>query len=336
MESILLVAALLPAIVLIVYVYRHDKVESEPVGLVARVFFLGAASGIVAGIIEGILIGTLEAFMDGGLLMIFIEYFICVAAVEEACKYACLNSVKRHPAFDYVFDAIVYSVAAALGFAALENVLYVFDGGLETALVRAILSVPGHAADGVVMGVFFGLARQRELRGNKAGARTFYWLAFLLPTIEHGFYDAALSLDSDFMALVAVVFDLAFIVVAFVLVKRTSSKDAPLQPQAAPRVEGGYSGGATLGGGPSGAPESPSRSFDAGAFVAGVSDSRGVQTSNVPRSDSWQQSSAQGMAQSSPAAQAPSQSSWACPQCGAYNGGNFCTNCGRARPQWLR
>lgn len=236
MNTVLLVAALLPAVVLMSYVYKKDGVEREPVGLVTRVFLLGAASGIVAGIVESILISSLESMLAPGVLLIVIEYFVCVAAVEEACKFACLNTVKKRPEFDYVFDAVVYAVAAALGFAALENVFYVLDGGLETAIMRAILSVPGHASDGVVMGVFYGLARQRELHGNKAAARTFYWLAFLLPVIEHGFYDAALSTESDLLSMAAILFDLAFIGIAFVLVRRISASDRPLHPQGAARV----------------------------------------------------------------------------------------------------
>ena len=232
MDAILLAAALLPAIALMVYVYNRDKVEREPVGLVLRVLLLGALSGLVAAFIESVLIDVFESTLSGAFLII-VEYFIGVAAVEEACKYAALSSVKNNPAFNHIFDAVVYAVAAALGFAALENVFYVFDpidGGLDTAFWRAILSVPGHAADGVVMGVFFGIARRRELHGEP-GARTYYWLAWLLPVIEHGFYDAALSTESDFMALVAMASDLAFIAIAFALVKRTASKDAPLHPK---------------------------------------------------------------------------------------------------------
>lgn len=233
MDAVLLVAALLPAVALMVFVYRKDRVEREPVGLVVRMLLLGAASGLVAAFVEGILFEVVEAVIPAGFFLLFVEYFICVAAVEEACKYACLNTVKRNPAFSHVFDAVVYAVAAALGFAALENVFYVFDpidGGLGTAAMRAILSVPGHAADGVVMGVFFGLARQRELHGNTSGARSYYWLAFLLPVVEHGFYDMALSTDSDFMALLAMAFDLAFVGVAFALVRRVSATDASLHP----------------------------------------------------------------------------------------------------------
>ena len=228
----LLAAALIPAIALMWYVYRKDKAEPEPIGLVLRVFLLGAASGIVAALVEGVLFDVFEAVIPAGMLLIVIEYFVGVAAVEEGCKYFGLNTVRKNPEFNYVFDAVVYSVAAALGFAALENIFYVFDGGLEVAFTRAIFSVPGHMADGVVMGVFFGLARQRELHGNAAGARSYYLLAYLLPVIEHGFYDTALSVDNDLFALLAMAVDLAFIAIAFVLIHNVSKNDAPLHPTA--------------------------------------------------------------------------------------------------------
>ena len=85
------------------------------------------------------------------------------------------------------------------------------------------------------MGVFYGLARRRELHGNKAGARTCYLLAYLLPVIEHGFYDAALSLESDLLSLTAMITDLVFIFVAFMLINRAAKRDAPLNPAGATR-----------------------------------------------------------------------------------------------------
>ena len=230
MTTMLLVAALLPAIVLLVFVYHKDKVEKEPIGLIVRVFLLGVVAGPIAAILETILMSTFESILPTGLVLLFLDYFVGVAAVEEALKYLALSTVKNNPAFNYVFDGVVYAVAAALGFAALENVLYVMDGGFEVAVQRAIFSVPGHCADGVVMGCFFGLAKQREAHGNKSGARTYYWLAFLLPVIEHGFYDAALSTENDMMVLLALAVELAFIVYAMVLVNKVSKADAPINP----------------------------------------------------------------------------------------------------------
>ena len=228
--EMLLAAALAPAVLLMWYVYTRDKVEKEPMKLVMRTAGIGAASVIVAAIVEYLLISALESSMPEGTIRIIVEYFLCVALVEELCKFFSLNTIKKRPEFDYLFDAVVYSVAAALGFAALENVVYVFEFGMATALMRAVLSVPGHAAYGVVMGVFYGLACQRKFHG-KSGAGLLYCLAILLPTIEHGFYDAALSLDSDTMVIVAVICNLAFIVLAFVLVRRMAAKDEPLHPR---------------------------------------------------------------------------------------------------------
>lgn len=306
MDMVLLAAALLPAVVLMTYIYRKDKVEREPIGLVMRVFVLGALSGLVAAFVEGFLIDGLEAVAPEGLLRLVVEYFVCVAAVEEACKYACLNSVKNHPAFDHLFDAVVYSVAAALGFAALENVFYVFDGGLETALLRAVLSVPGHAADGVVMGVFYGMARQRELHGDVRTARTYYWLAFLLPAIEHGFYDAALSTESDLMALVAMVFDLAFIALAFFLVNRASATDEPLHPRLVQPAGSTHTNAYS----PSGMPSAASNAYPQEATL--------VQPY---------------MPGAQPGSHPATSTNWYCPNCGAYNHANFCVACGTPNPR---
>lgn len=230
LTPLLFLAAIAPSAILMFFVYRMDRVEKEPIGLIARVFAVGAGVGLVAGVVEGIMIGALEAMFPQSILLLLIEYFICVAVVEELGKYLALNTIRTNPEFNYVFDGIVYAVAAALGFATLENVFYVLEGGFETAALRALLSVPGHCADGVVMGVFFGLARQREVAGNFTGARRYYWLAFLLPVIEHGLYDSALSIGTVASTLLAIAVDIAFIIVAGVIVFKTSKGDTPIYP----------------------------------------------------------------------------------------------------------
>lgn len=232
MDIFLLVAALLPAIILMVYVYRKDSVEKEPVYLIVRLFLLGMVAGPLAAIAENIAFAIFESIIPYSLLLIVVEYFIGVAAVEEGFKYLMLNTVRKNREFNYVFDGVVYAVAVALGFAALENVLYVMDGGLGVAVSRAIFAVPGHCADGVVMGVFFGLARQLEMKGDAAKARTYYRLAFLLPVIEHGFYDSALSTESDLLALMGMAVELAFIAFAMYLVRTRSKQDQAIYPNA--------------------------------------------------------------------------------------------------------
>ena len=222
------------------YVYKKDKVEKEPVGLIVRLFVFGMIAGPLAAILETVAFNVFEALLSPGTLLLILEYFIGVAAVEEGLKYIFLSTVRKNSHFNYVFDGIVYAVAVSLGFAALENVLYVFDGGFEVAVMRAIFSVPGHCADGVIMGCFFGLAKQHEMHGRKSKATLNYVLAFALPTIEHGFYDAALSSESDFLALVGMAFQLAFIVFAALLVRKISKEDAPVHQGYAQPPSAGY------------------------------------------------------------------------------------------------
>ena len=228
--EILLAAAILPAIILMVYVYKKDTVEKEPPRLILRLFVLGMIAGPIAAVVENLAFNFFEAIFEPGTLLLILEYFIGVAAVEEGFKYLFLNTIRKNPEFNYVFDGIVYAVAVALGFAALENVFYVFDGGLEVAAMRAVFSVPGHCADGVVMGCFFGLAKRQEMHGRKASAKLCYLLAFVLPVIEHGFYDTALSTENEFMAVAAMAFQLAFILFAGLLVSRISKTASPIHP----------------------------------------------------------------------------------------------------------
>ena len=92
---------------------------------------------------------------------------------------------------------IVYCVTSALGFAAIENVLYCLGGDFGTAVTRDLLSVPSHAIDGVIMGYFCGVAKEAELAGDKKRRKRYLKLSVFMPMIEHGIYDSALSLDAD-------------------------------------------------------------------------------------------------------------------------------------------
>ena len=169
---LLSLAALLPPFYLMRYIYRQDKVEREPVGLVFRTLLFGVISIFPTMIVEGVLIGILNrAVPDTTILGLLLENMIGVALVEEFFKMqACKLSVWRNPEFNYTFDGIVYSVAAAIGFAAFENLMYVFDGGLATALARAITAIPGHTIFGIFMGMHLGIAKYQEVRGNRASA----------------------------------------------------------------------------------------------------------------------------------------------------------------------
>lgn len=226
----LIVLALLPAIALVVWIYRQDKVEKEPAKLLWKIFFLGVLSVIPTIILELILGDVVGIFFDeGSLAYIVLDNFVCVAAVEEYWKMkAAKKAAWKDPAFNYKFDAIVYCVTSALGFAAIENVIYVMDGGLDTAVTRMLLSVPSHAIDGVIMGYFFGMAKEADLVGDKKRCKRCLRQAVLIPAIEHGIYDTSLSLDSDWLMLFFLVFVIAVDVWAYRFVKKQAKLDKEL------------------------------------------------------------------------------------------------------------
>ena len=226
--DLLLIAALLPAIVLVIYVYRKDTVEKESPALLLRLFLFGVISGPIAALLEEAAFTFFESVIPVGPFLLVMEYFIGVALVEEGCKYFFTNRTWNNKEFNYVFDGIVYAVVVALGFATLENILYVFNGGFEVAITRAIFAVPGHAADGAIMGCFYGIAKKYAVFGD-AGKSSFYRvLALLVPVVEHGFYDCALSTGSEMWAMVAMLVELAFIFFAMKLVNNMSKRDEPL------------------------------------------------------------------------------------------------------------
>ena len=188
---ILLMLALLPAVLLTVYIYKKDRLEREPVQLIVRLLALGAFSCLPASALE---LGISKLIASLGLqnpyFSVFLESFAVAALCEELMKYYFLKRTTwRSATFDYQFDAIVYAVSVSLGFAALENVLYVMQSGVATGLMRAVTSVPGHAIFGVFMGYFYGWAKYAEQRGRASEAREYLALSVLVPLLLHGVYD---------------------------------------------------------------------------------------------------------------------------------------------------
>ena len=141
----------------------------------------------------------------------------------------------NHPAFDYRFDAVVYCVFAALGFAALENILYVAQFGFAVAVSRALLSVPGHCFFAVYMGIYLGQAKMVE----RAMQRYYIELpdempeqylraSLLVPTLLHGFWDFSLSVGGGLMTVLFYLFVLAFFVDAYRKLRFAAGSDERL------------------------------------------------------------------------------------------------------------
>ncbi|MDO4976409.1 MAG: PrsW family glutamic-type intramembrane protease [Eubacteriales bacterium] len=222
--------ALLPPIVLLVYVYKKDKVEKEPKRLVVKTFLLGIFSIIPTIIVEELLTKLLNPWTpQHSLIGLAIHTFIGIAIVEEFFKMmACKISVWKNKEFNYTFDGVVYAVAAALGFAALENLMYVFEFGMGNAIARAFMSIPGHAIFGVFMGINLGLAKLYETNGQRGKARAFKVRALIIPTILHGLYDFMCSSGDAILVLAFFVFIIALDITAIRRINGFERMDRPI------------------------------------------------------------------------------------------------------------
>ena len=186
MIEILIWAALIPSIILMLLVLKQDKIESEPAGLLVKLFIFGALICLPAGILESVGEAAIMGATRDADMQALLMFLICVPLAEEGLKYLALRfGTWKNPAFNFTFDAIVYAVVVSLGFATLENVLYVMNYmSLQVAIVRGIMSVPLHCTCGVFMGYFYGMARNYHAHGNRAMSTLDSVLALVVPLLR--------------------------------------------------------------------------------------------------------------------------------------------------------
>lgn len=221
--EILLFLAIIPVVILCSYVYKKD-LHREPKKLLISIFIWGALTCIPAIFLETF-VGEIFETEDTSLafLEIFINVFFGIALIEELGKYV-VTKWKGYKSreFDEIYDIIVYAVYASLGFACLENIGYVLNNGLGTAILRAVISVPGHACFGILMGYYMSKAKVCEMNGSFLKKKKNMLLALLVPTLFHTGFDAFLSTDADFGIIGFIVLDIVMVIYCFGLVKKMS------------------------------------------------------------------------------------------------------------------
>ncbi|MCQ2535594.1 MAG: PrsW family glutamic-type intramembrane protease [Lachnospiraceae bacterium] len=232
----IMLLALLPTIVLLVYIYKMDKLEKEPRKLLFKCFLWGVI--IIAPVIaveEGISFIFEDLFVKGSVGDAIVEGFIVAAFTEELFKFIVLKwKTWKSPEFNCFYDGIIYSVFVSVGFATLENVMYVLDGELSTALVRMFTAVPGHAYDAVFMGYFYSKAKKAHIDGNRPLYKKYKALTLIVPMLMHGVYDFLLSFEEEAvgesMFLWAVFYWFLLVIAEFIvslnLVNKMSKNDA--------------------------------------------------------------------------------------------------------------
>lgn len=220
----LLLLALAPGLVIAVYIYLQDKYEREPVRLLLRFFGLGMLSTFPAMFMENY---GMKFFNDpSSVYSHLFQAFLIVGFSEEFCKFYFVRVAFKRPEFNEPFDGIVYSVMVALGFATLENVMYVYQYGEATGWVRMFTAVPAHAANGVIMGYFFGLAKFRQEHQTRLLLTGLFWATFF-----HGAYDFCLFVNE--LLPIAAGATVTLVVAVFLSRKaiRLHAQNSPFHPQ---------------------------------------------------------------------------------------------------------
>ncbi|MBE9517251.1 MAG: PrsW family intramembrane metalloprotease [Bacteroidetes bacterium] len=195
-----LLASLAPVFIILFYIYFRDKYEKEPLGMLIKALLLGIVIVIPVIFVERMLMILMP--QSSKVAEAAYHAFVVAGSTEELFKFLALYLlVWKSPNFNEKFDGIVYAVFVSLGFAGVENVLYVMDGGMQTALTRALTAVPAHAIFGITMGYYLGIAHMyRELKGK------YLTRALLVPILLHGIYDFILMVEIDWLLLLFVPF----------------------------------------------------------------------------------------------------------------------------------
>ena len=225
MDSNLMALAIIPGLLIIIYVYKKDKVEKEPIGLIIKIIIFGIISCIAAGILEELESQFLPQYPQGSVEYALTTSFCMAAFVEEIVKFLAMKIGSwKYQGFNYRFDGIVYGVSAAVGFAVYENIMYVASYGLQTAIVRAFTAIPLHAFCGVFMGVLYSYSKKASILGKGGASAGYTLLALIVPMLIHGTYDTFAFLGEQ-GTIPLLIFVVILYIAAITTIKKMSAAD---------------------------------------------------------------------------------------------------------------
>jgi len=208
LDTIAMIAAIVPGIAICWYIYNMDKYEKESRLQLIITFALGMLLTVPVMYIESSA-SDMGWAGNSNFVAVFISSFIVVALTEELIKYLLLLAYPYPRSFfNEPMDGIVYAVMIGMGFATMENLLYAAQYNLGTVLLRAFTAVPAHAAFAIMMGYFVGLSKFAFLFKHKLRLLAF---GILVPWLVHGLYDFFILQEAyeELMALALLVLGLS-------------------------------------------------------------------------------------------------------------------------------
>ena len=230
-DFVVILIAVIPAALMMLYIYLQDKSEKEPIGLLLKIFFLGVLSAVPSIVAEW-LIGNIIDVTFGGTFLIYhmITAFFGVAVIEEGFKFLAAYLVTwRNKHFNYKFDGVVYCLFGSMGFAAIENVLYLFrvesSSILGMGISRGLLAIPAHAMCAIFMGYYYGNAKYAKSFGDRAGCRKNMFTGFMIACSLHAFYDFCLMTQRVLFLIIFVVFVVAADILTIIRIHKAKKEN---------------------------------------------------------------------------------------------------------------
>ena len=108
--TLCIIAALFPALFLMRVIYRQDKIEKEPGGLLLSLIFMGVLAALAAMVLENIGQAILTAFVSpDNPFFVVLFAFLVVALAEEGAKYFLMRKKTWMLLAPSILAASVYS-----------------------------------------------------------------------------------------------------------------------------------------------------------------------------------------------------------------------------------
>ena len=195
MMLLLLFLSIAPIVIFANMIYKRDF-DKEPKSILIKLFLCGIGSTFLTLFITKLLTTIVPFFgydySNLNAVELIPYVFVGVALIEEFSKWIFVYKLEYNDnEFNHLYDGIVYAAFVSLGFACFENILYVMsaESGITTAILRAILAIPGHLCDGIMMGYYLSMAKLAMRNNHKQLSTKNLILSLMVPTIAHGIYD---------------------------------------------------------------------------------------------------------------------------------------------------
>lgn len=208
--------AIIP-VALIGWFISNKAHNSEPGWMLALLFILGCFSCVPA-VLGELFFASIFEEEPKEFMLLLIHVFFGIAFIEETVKWICCYSVGfNNKAFDKAYDMIIYAVFASLGFAFLEDVLYIFTSteALSVAIMRAIISIPAHACFAIIMGYFLGIVRYYANHKKIPQEILYTLISILLPSLVHAIFDTLLMASNTLCIMIFFIFVIAVNILCF-------------------------------------------------------------------------------------------------------------------------